>query len=74
MAVDRTRHARIVLTLPHSLRRAIRAYATRSGAPSEAAAIRDLIALGLAAAVNAEVRASIGTGIASPKPRPRDPA
>ena len=55
-------------------RQAIGAYAGRSGAPSESAAIRDLLALSLAAAVDAEVRASVGEGIASPKPRPRDPA
>lgn len=73
MTVDRTRYARILVTITHAQRKAIGAYAERSGAPSESQAIRDLIALGLATDVDMRVRGSVGAGIASPQPRPRDP-
>jgi hypothetical protein len=73
LAVDRSRSVRLLVTVPRTMRKAIGAYAMRSGAPSESAAIRQLIALGLAADVDMRVRASVGEGIASPQPRPRGP-
>jgi hypothetical protein len=74
MAVDRSRYVRILVTITHAQRKAIADYAMRSGAPSESAAIRTLIADALARDVAARVQASIGAGIASPQSRPRDPA
>lgn len=74
MTINAARHVRKLVTLPRSMLPAIRAYAERTGAPSESAAIRQLLRLGLAADVEARVRASIGQGIALPGDGERMPA